>query len=99
MPLDKYNKSPVERKRYSISYSEWLDTGEAVQSVAFTVRSNSVISPLVIDGIMVQPDAIGVQYYVSGGLDQTLYEVLAQMTTVGGQIKEDEILFAVRELQ
>ena len=30
MRLGSFVKSPVERKRYTIDYSDWLDTGETV---------------------------------------------------------------------
>lgn len=97
MPLVKYVKAAGERKRYSIDYSEWLDTGETLVDVAFSVLNNSVSSPLVVDDVAIEPDDTGVQYYVSGGVDNTQYEVRATATTSGVQIKIDDLLFTVRE--
>jgi hypothetical protein len=95
--LGKYVKQPGERKRYQITYVNWLDTGEAVVSVAFSV-DRVTVPPLVVDGIMNTPDGKGVQYYVSGGVNATQYVVTAVLETNNGpQVKEDEIYFSVRE--
>lgn len=94
--LARYMKGPAERKRYQVRYDNWLDTGEAVQSVTFTIDKTTV-PPLVVDGIQVTPDTLGVQYYVSGGLAGTDYVVTAQLTTnQGPQIKTDLLFFSVR---
>jgi hypothetical protein len=87
--LAKYVKAAVERKRYQLLYSNWLDVGEAVSNVAFTVTP--------VDGIVVNTDGVTVQYYASGGLDGTSYIAAAVMTTTQGQIKLDDVFFAVRE--
>lgn len=97
MPLSKYVKAEGERKRYSIDYSDWLDTGETLDAVAFAVLSPVTVPPLVVDDVMVEPSATGVQYYVSGGLDGKTYEVQATASTSGGQEKVDTVLFTVRE--
>lgn len=95
--LAKYVKQPSERKRYQINYTNWLDTGEAVNDVAFSVDKVTT-PPLVVDDIMVTPDGKGVQYYVEGGVNNTQYVVTAVLTTNNGpQVKEDEIYFSVRE--
>lgn len=99
MPLTKYVKAAYERKRYSIDYSEWLDTGETITNVKFEVLENSVTTPLVVDYVAIEPDNTGVQYYVSGGVDGTQYEVRATVTTSGTQIKIDDLLFNIREPQ
>ena len=99
MSLSRYTKAALERKRYSIDYTSWLDAGELVTSVVFTVLNNTVSTPLVVDGVQVLPTNLGVQYYVSGGVDGTTYQVLATMNTnsTGPQIKEDVVLFVIRE--
>ncbi len=98
MPLTKYVKAAGERKRYSIDYSEWLDVGEVLTDVQFAIPTNTT-TPLVVDDVMIEPDPTGVQYYVSGGVDSTNYEVVVTATTSGAQVKEDTILFTVREPQ
>lgn len=98
--IAKYMKAAAERKRYSIDYSNWLDTGEAVGSVVFTVNV-ATTPPLVIDGVQVTANATGVQYYVSGGVDNQAYIVTATLQTtlqsVNSQVKIDDIFFTVRE--
>jgi len=96
MPLKKYVKAAAERKRYSIDYSDWLDIGELLTNVVFTIPVNTT-TPLVVDDIAINPDGLGVQYYVSGGEDNAQYEVLATATTTGTQVKVDDLLFTVRE--
>lgn len=97
MPLKKYVKATNERKRYSIDYSDWLDVGELLTNVAFTIPTNNVTTPLVVDDIAIMPDGLGVQYYVSGGAAGDQYEVVATASTTGAQIKVDDLLFTVRE--
>lgn len=97
MPLKKYVKATNERKRYSIDYSDWLDVGELLTDVAFTIPTNNITTPLVVDDVAIMPDGLGVQYYVSGGVDGEQYEVVAIATTSGAQIKVDDLLFTVRE--
>lgn len=95
--LAKYVKQPNERKRYQINYVNWLDTGEAVSNVVFSVDKVTT-PPLVVDGVMNTPDGMGVQYYVSGGVNTVQYVVTATLSTnQGPQVKEDEIYFSVRE--
>jgi hypothetical protein len=94
----RYVKAEGERKRYQLDYTDWLDTGEAVTGVLFTVQNNTTIKPLVIDGIAVLPTALGAQYYISGGADGTTYNVLVALTTtIGPQIREDEVVVSIRE--
>lgn len=98
MAIAKYTKASSERKRYSIDYTDWLDTGEAVSNVTFTIDDNVALPLLVVDAIMVLPTALGVQYYVSGGVDGVTYRVLAHLTTTAGpQAKLDEVLVTIRE--
>lgn len=95
--LAKYVKAATERKRYQIKYTNWLDTGETVSSVVFSVDKVTV-PPLVVDDVMYTPDGLGVQYYVSGGVNGADYVVTASLTTsIGPQTKIDEVFFSVRE--
>jgi hypothetical protein len=96
--IGKYVQAEAERKRYQIDYTNWLDTGEAVQGVVFTVMGTPTVPPLVVDGIMVLPTSLGVQYYISGGLDGVTYEVEATLTTTTGpQMRVDAITVVIRE--
>lgn len=96
MKLGKFVKSPVERKRYQIDYSDWLDTGELVQSIVFTVSPSTGTTPLEIDAFLIGTPATTVAFFANYGDDNIEYTVNAVMVTDGGQTKEDQILFSVR---
>lgn len=98
MAIAKYVKAASDRKRYQIDYTDWLDTGEAVSGVVFSVEDNAVAPVLVVDDIMVLPTGLGVQYYISGGINGKTYRVLPNLTTTQGpQTKLDEIFVTIRE--
>lgn len=101
MAIAKYVKAAGDRKRYQIDYTDWLDTGELVSSVAFTIDDNLVAPVLVVDNIAVLPTGLGVQYYVSGGIDGITYRIVAALTTntSPSQIKFDDVLMTIREPQ
>jgi hypothetical protein len=95
MNLGKYFKAPDERKRYSIDYTDWLDTGESLLAVTFEVIPIDA-DPVAIDGIAIETGAKGVVFYASGGISGTSYKAIATMTTSGGQVKEDTVQYTVR---
>lgn len=96
--IGRYFKAAVDRKRYQIDYTDWLDAAEQVFGVVFAVSPVSLGTPLVIDDVQVLPTGLGVQYYVSGGIDGVTYEVTATLTTnQGPQIRRDIIVFEVKE--
>jgi hypothetical protein len=95
MNLGKYFKSPDERKRYSIDYTDWLDTGEQLSVVTFEVTPVDA-DPVVIDGIAIETGNKSVVFYASAGLDGRSYKAIATMTTSGGQVKEDTVQYTVK---
>lgn len=95
MKLGNFIKSPVERKRYTIDYSDWLDTGETVSSIVFSV-SPSTTNTLQIDAYSIASPATSVVFFANYGDAGKTYTVDVTMTTSGGQIKEDTVLFSVR---
>ena len=98
MAIAKYTKAASDRKRYQIDYSDWLDTGEAVASVVFTIENNAALPVLVIDDVQVLPTGLGVQYYASGGVNGVTYRILPDLATnTGPQSKLDEIFITIRE--
>lgn len=96
MKLANFIKSPLERKRYTIDYTDWLDTGETVQSITFAVTP-ATVSTLQIDAYTILPGDLQVSFFANYGDLNTVYTVEVLMTTSGGQIKEDEILFTIRD--
>ncbi len=95
--IGRYVKAAGETKRYQIDYTNWLDTGETVVSVTFTVN-NQDAGALSVHDIQVLPTGLGVQYYVSAGADGSTYDVTATLTTSTSpsQVREDDILFTIR---
>lgn len=98
MKLGQFAKSPVERKRYALDYTDWLDTGEVVNGVTFTVTPTTGTSPLLVDSNSINASGTEVRFFVSSGDNGVNYTVTARVQTSGGQIKEDEILYLVRDL-
>lgn len=96
MRLGKFVKTPDEVKRYTIEYSDWLDTGEYCSSIVLTKLSGTGV--LTLSTNAVGNSATSVSFFVSGGVDGQDYEVSARMTTTANQVKEDSILFVVRAL-
>lgn len=97
MKLGKFTKTPVERKRYALEYADWLDTTETVSSVTFTVTPIDTV-PLVVDASSISSSGTEVVFFINYGTTGTTYTLDIQITTSGGQIKEDQILFVVKDL-
>jgi hypothetical protein len=101
MRLGKYTKTPEERKRYTIDYTDWLDSGETVTTITYevTFADDSAVtgSAVEIDESGVDADSLGGYFFAAAGEDGEQYKVVATMTTTGGQVREDAILFNVRE--
>lgn len=93
--LGKYFKSPTERKRYSIDYSDWLDSGELVSTVTFEVTPNDA-GAVFIDGDSVNPGNQVVTFYNNGGVTGVTYKATVTMVTSAGQDRVDTIQYTVR---
>lgn len=95
MILGKYFKVPVDNKRYTIDYSDWLDLGETIASVAYSVLPTDA-SPVVISGNILNSTLNGAIFYAGAGIAGTTYIVYVTMVTSGGQTREDTIQFTVK---
>lgn len=93
--LGKYFKVPADNKRYTIDYSDWLDLGETVTGVTFSVLPADS-SPVVISGNALNTPNTGIILYAGGGLAGTTYIVYVTMQTSGGQTREDTVQYTVR---
>lgn len=98
MRLGKFTKTPTEVKRYKIDYSHWLDTGEYVSSVSFSIISSNTGS-LTFSPNDINPTDTSVTFLVLGGTDGETYEVSVTMTTSLSQIKQDVIYYVVKVLE
>ena len=97
MALGKYKLYEGERKRYTISYEEWLEDGEQVFSAEYEVQ-NETDPELVIDANVINDGNVSVTFFVSGGVAGETYEVVITMTTSGGQIRKDEVIYVIGEI-
>ena len=93
--LGKYFKTPDERRRYSIDYTDWLDTDEEITAMTFTVTPSGELE---IDAYSIATDGLSVGFFAADGEDGGDYTINVKASTSGGQLKEDEILFEVRSL-
>lgn len=98
MKLGTFTKTPAERKRYSLDYTDWLDTGETVTTRTFSVTPTTGATPLQIDASSIDATGKQVVFFANYGVDGTTYEVEVLITTSGGQTKEDQVNFLVRDL-
>lgn len=97
MLLARYVKTPIEEKRYTIEYTDWLDTGETVAGVVFSVAPVTA-TPLEVATSLIDAAGQVVAYWVRGGDDGAEYQITVVATTSGGQIKEDAVFFTVRDI-
>lgn len=97
MKLGKFIKAPSERKRYSIDYDNWLDTGETIIARAFEVTP-ATTTPFAVDASANLTGNRSIAFYVNGGDDGETYKVVVSITTSGGQVKEDVILYQVKDV-
>jgi hypothetical protein len=93
MRLGNFNKTPAERKRYAIDYSDWLDTGETLSSYTLTVSPSG---GLTVDTASLTTGSTVLVFFASGGSSGSQYTLDVKANTSGGQIKEDTVLFNVR---
>jgi hypothetical protein len=94
--LKAFNKSPVERKKYTLNYICWLETTETVAGFTITVTPVTDDAPLVVSGAFVDPTFKRVTTYLGGGKAGTLYTVRFVATTSLGQIKADDLQLKVQ---
>jgi hypothetical protein len=92
--LRAYNQTPLERKRYTVSYARWLDPTETLFDHAI------IVSPSTDPGLIAE-DAFSsnfdteITFFLKGGVTGVIYDVRLIATTTEGQVKEDTIQMAV----
>lgn len=98
--LAKYVQRSTEEKRYSVEYADWVDTGEYIQSVSFSI-SPTTTPPLTVPSSSIMTGDAGtntkVKFFVGGGLTGNIYTVTITAVTSGGQTKQDDVLFVVQD--
>jgi hypothetical protein len=90
-----FSQQAVERKRYTLDYSCWMDTGEELVDFTVLVTPGTLPNPLVADGAYVDPAYQMVTAFISGGAPGVSYIVRFIATTSTGQIKSDDLSIRV----
>jgi hypothetical protein len=101
MTIGKFKHTPVTRRRYQLDYSDWLAEGvsptDTIASVAFA-SVPSTPTPAQVDASEINSPATSIDIFISGGVDGTDYKILITMTTVDGQVKQDDMIISCRNL-
>ena len=97
MAVGKIKKTAAEVKRATVDYSRWLGDAEIISAKSFT--ATPVTSPALAVGTSAITDAgKSVAMFIEGGVDDTAYDLIIQITTSDGQIKQDELKVTVNDL-
>lgn len=81
-----------DKKRYVIDYENWLDSGETVASITFTVDTG----PAAVPSYTIAGDGLSVAFFITGAsLSFTPFSLHFEAVTSAGQEKNDHIQFFV----
>jgi len=87
-PLGKFKQAFNEQLTYSVDFSDWLVTGETITGIAYSVFP--VTTPaFVVSGEVLNGNVA--TFLLSGGLQNTKYQVYLTTTTSNGRIKSDQL--------
>lgn len=92
-------KQPSEVRRYSMDFSNLLSTGElitSISSVTSELRGGGV-SNLTVYNEVKSSDSLSVQFWVSGGTNNSTYRIEITVVTSGGETIEGDGLISVRD--
>lgn len=99
--LKQITKDPDERKNYSASYTKWLEAGETLTDVAFSVVPEGLadeVTALSVASSAINTDGNAVSFYLVGGTADETYKLYLTATTSTSQIKQDYAVVVVRDL-
>lgn len=97
MAVGKIKKTSAEVKRITVDYSRWLATAETISARTFAITPVTT-PPLAVASSAIAGDGKSVSLFVEDGLDDNTYDLVVQITTSDGQVKEDEIKVVVNDL-
>ncbi len=89
-PIEEWTKDPDSVLPYKINWSDWLSSGETISTSTWTVPA----------GITKDSDTnttTAATIWVSGGTDDTDYDLVNQITTSDGATVDRTIRLRVRE--
>jgi hypothetical protein len=95
MLLAKKSISPGDVKRYTVDYSDWLDDGETVSSVALTITYESGSGDASISSHSTTSSQV--IFFITAGttVAGTVLDVNIAMTSSVGQVKNDHVEFVL----
>ena len=91
MILGTFEKQPADVKDYDIDYSQWLVSGDGIQSA--TVEADG--TGLLVDSVFTGANRVKV--WLSGGVSGTKYKVTVTVTTDDGRVLQHEFVIKVRD--
>lgn len=93
--LGTVRKYGAEKKRLTVSYGDWLDTGEEISSCTYAVTTvtagTGVRAHLTVTGGSILTTNTDVAFFVQDGKEGAVYTVELTMTSTQGQIKVDHL--------
>jgi len=94
--LARYRHNSVEVKNYTIKYADWLEEGENLASVAFTLLPVTT-PPLAIVGNVDPIENEVLMTVGDGGVDGETYDITVTVTTDQSQVKRDCIEVSISD--
>ena len=96
MKIGRFKQTPIEHRRYTVDYSQWLDIGETLSGTSTIVADHVDVVPLTAVSVNYINGNTGITFLLSGGDDEEDYRVDITSPTTYGQIKEDYMFVEVR---
>jgi len=97
MAVGKIKKTTAEVKRVTLDYSRWLGDTEIITTKTFAATP-ATDTALTVGTSAIAADGKSVTMYIEGGEDDNVYDLLVQVVTSAGQIKEEEVKVTVNDL-
>lgn len=96
--LGSFIQGPTSNTLFTLDYSEYMQTDETLQSVAYTVTP-ATTPPLSVNDSTIVPidfdDGKGVSFTAGGGVIGTVYQLTVTATTSVPQTKVDSLAFQI----
>jgi hypothetical protein len=91
--LEKFTKQPADVQDYDIDFSEYLASMGDDVALSYVVSADPGITLVysMLTGAVVK-------VFLSGGVTGTSYKVTTTLTTMGGRVKQAEIVVRVKEV-
>lgn len=93
--LNTFIKQPADTLDYDIDYEEFLTDGDSMSSATATVSRTSGTGTLAVQAVFTLGTRVKV--WLSGGDDRDVFKVTVTTTTTLGRVKQDELVFKIRE--